>query len=165
MYAEPRFGAAGDKDPMKAIDHFHVGIVVDDFDGTRAELSDLFGYEWCQEFRAPIPVRFPTGDTTVEMRFTYSMTAPHIEVIACIPGTVWVPASGSGIHHVGYWSDDVGADAAALTRQGYEMEAIGPNPDGGAMWGSYRSAGGPRVELVDRKLAPMLELLWATRST
>jgi hypothetical protein len=31
---------------MKAADHFHVGIVVDDFDNALDGLTDLFGHEW-----------------------------------------------------------------------------------------------------------------------
>ena len=147
---------------MRASNQFHVGVVVDDFDGYVNELAELFGYQWCQEFRAPIPVTFPAGASTVDMRFTYSMRAPHLEIIQSIPGTVWIPAAGSGVHHLGYWSDDPGTDAAELERRGYAMEAVGANPDGSPMWAYYRRDGGPRIELVDRKLEPMLAQLWAT---
>ena len=42
----------------------------------------------------------------------YSRNAPRVEVIQSVPGTLWVPAVGSGIHHIGYWSDDIARDAA-----------------------------------------------------
>jgi hypothetical protein len=41
---------------LNAADQFHVGIVVEDFESTLAELSELFGYEWCQNLATPTPV-------------------------------------------------------------------------------------------------------------
>ena len=74
-----------------------------------------------------------------------------------MPGTLWVPAPASGIHHLGYWSDDVAADAARLTARGYAAEATGVRPDGTAVWAYHRSASGPRIELVSRAIAAGLE--------
>lgn len=73
---------------------------------------------------------------------------------------MWQP-SNSGVHHLGYWSDDVAADSAALVAQGYEMEITGPGPDGVPMWAYHRHPTGPRIELVTRR-APMFETYWAT---
>jgi len=53
----------------------------------------------------------PDGEATLDLVFTYSKTEPRVEVIQSMPGTLWVPAEDSGIHHLGYWSDDVAADA------------------------------------------------------
>ena len=147
---------------MKAGDQFHVGIVVDDLDAALAQLSDLFGYEWCDEIAVPTPVAFPTGDTVVDFRFTYSRHAPRLEIIQTIPGTLWVPVAGSGIHHLGYWSDDVGRDAAELERHGLAREAAGTRPDGAVHWAYHRAASGPRIELVSTELQPMLGQYWAT---
>lgn len=91
---------------MRAHDQFHVGIVVDDLDATLADLTGLFGYEWCPQLHIETPVVLPSGDTTLDLRFTYSSTVPRLEVIQSIPGSLWVPAPSSGVHHVGYWSDD-----------------------------------------------------------
>ena len=41
------------------------------------------------------------------MKMAYSKSEPRLEIIQSIPGTVWEPAD-SGVHHIGYWSDDVG---------------------------------------------------------
>lgn len=150
---------------MRGEDQFHTGIVVDDLDGALAELTDLFGYEWGTEFRGAVAVRLPAGEDAVEvdLRFVYSATTPRVEVIQSIAGTVWVPAAGSGIHHLGYWSDDVAADGAALERAGYVPEASGVGPGGGAIWSYHRSPAGARIELVDRALLPLLEQLWSLR--
>jgi Glyoxalase/Bleomycin resistance protein/Dioxygenase superfamily len=147
---------------MKAFEQFHVGIVVDDFETTLMELSELFGYEWCQKIRRPTAVNLPTGDAVIDLRFAYSVTQPRLEIIHSIPGTVWAPAAGSGIHHIGYWSDDVAADSAEFARRGYTLEASGIRPDGTQYWAYHRSVTGPRIELVDRTIQPDLEQYWTT---
>jgi hypothetical protein len=145
---------------VKAADQFHVGIVVEDLESMLTELSELFGYEWCQEIATPTPVTLPTESTTIDLRFAYSRTSPRLEIIRSIPGTVWVPAAGSGVHHVGYWSDDVAADSAILVQRGYMAEAVGTRPDGTPSWAYHRSISGPRIELVSRMLQPALEEYW-----
>jgi hypothetical protein len=146
---------------VKGSDQFHVGIVVDDLEAALESLGTLFGYEWCAEFAIDMPVILPEGETTIAMRFRYSATVPRVEVIASVPGTVWVSAAGSGVHHLGYWSDDLDADAAALVGRGYREEARGVHPDGTPMWGYFGHPDGPRVELVSRDLKPGLEQYWA----
>jgi catechol 2,3-dioxygenase-like lactoylglutathione lyase family enzyme len=146
---------------VKAADLFHTGVVVHDLDRALAELSALFGYDWCEEIHVDQPVQTPDGDTSVEFRFRYSRSTPRLEVIEQRPGTLWVPVAGSGIHHLGYWSDDVAADSAAMTAAGYTFEAAGTGPDGGPSWSYYRSPDGPRIELVSRSLEPFMAMMWA----
>ncbi|MFF2846327.1 VOC family protein [Streptomyces sp. NPDC058001] len=146
---------------MKATDQFHVGVVVDDFEATSDELAEVFGYTWCEEIGGPTAVTLPTGDTVLDFRSTYSMSTPRLEIIQSIPGTVWTPAAGSGVHHLGYWSDDVAAESAALARRGHTVEAIGRRPDGTPYWAYHRAGSGPRIELVTRALQPNLEQYWA----
>ena len=147
---------------MRAEDQFHVGIVVDDLDTTLDQLADLFGYEWCDEIAVETPVALPTGDTVLHQRFRYSRNEPRLEVIESIPGTLWVPAAGSGVHHLGYWSEDVARDSAELERRGIAREAAGILPDGSAHWAYHRAAGGPRIELVSADLKAPLGQYWST---
>ncbi len=147
---------------MRAEDQFHVGIVVDDIDATTAQLTDVLGYTWCDEMVAQTPVALATGDTTVEFRFRYSMTTPRLEIIQDIPGTLWTPVADSGIHHLGYWSDDVGRDSAALEAQGITREAAGTRPDGALSWVYHRAVSGLRVELVTTDVRPVFEQYFAT---
>lgn len=147
---------------MNAEDQFHTGIVVDDFEGTLARLTELFGYEWCEEMGAEIPVTLPHGVETLNLRFAYSKTAPRLEIIRPVPGSLWVPAAGSGIHHLGYWSADVAADAAALEARGFAREAAGEGEDGVPYWTYHRTATGPRIELVSRTMQPVMEQYFAT---
>ena len=150
---------------MKAEDQFHVGIVVDDFEAALAEFSSLFGYQWCGELGGPMTVRLADGDAIVTIRCTYSTSSPRLELVQRIPGTLWEPAPGSGVHHIGYWSDDVAADSAVLERRGYVAEATRDGPDGAAFFTFYRSPAGLRVELVSRIAQPGLERLWAGRES
>jgi lactoylglutathione lyase len=140
---------------MKAEDLYHTGIVVEDFDATMALLAETAGYRWCEEYRGDQVIQTPEGQATIEMRIVYSVTEPRLEILQAVPGTVWTPSS-SGVHHLGYWSDDVSADGAALAARGLRLEVTAPAPDGSALWAYYKGASGPRIELVSRMLEPML---------
>jgi hypothetical protein len=144
---------------VNAADLFHLGIIATDPDATRAELTGLLGYRWSAEMAAPITVTLPTGeapvDITVDIRCAYSVTEPRVEVVQAIPGTFWTPSAG--IHHLGYWSDDVAADAADLEERGWQREVARTNPDGALFFTFHVNAAGLRVELVDRRAKPMME--------
>ena len=148
---------------MKSSDQFHIGIVVHDIAATAARLSAVLGYQWCEELGAPAQVSLPGGANAVlDLRSAYSMSTPRLELVRSIAGTLWQPAAGSGVHHLGYWSDDVAADSAELTRHGYAVEALGRRPDATPYWAFHSSTTGPRIELVTRTLQPVLERYWAT---
>jgi len=145
-------------------DQFHTGIVTDDVDATLAELSSLFGYAWANEIAMAIPVTLPSGDAVIDLRMVYSRTTPRVEIVQAVPGTVWQPVAGSGIHHLGYWSDDVPGDGELLGRHGYELEATGKGADGVPTWAYLHRPGSPRIELVSRALQAGLEMMWGATS-
>ncbi|MEU9286300.1 VOC family protein [Streptomyces sp. NPDC048275] len=148
---------------LKAEDLFHLGIVVEDFEATLAEFSALFGYEWCDEIGGPLPVTLSGGDAVVDIGCVFSRTSPRLEIVRRVPGTLWEPAAGGAVHHVGYWSDDVAADTAELAAQGFVTEATRAGVDG-APFAFLRSATtGYRVELVSRASQPGLERYWGDR--
>ncbi|WP_329242832.1 VOC family protein [Streptomyces sp. NBC_01478] len=144
---------------MRAEDQFHLGLVVEDFEGTLAEFTAALGYEWCAEIGGAVPLTLPTGNAVLDISCAYSRTLPRLEIVRRVPGTLWEPVAG-GVHHVGYWSDDVAADAAELTRQGFVTEASRTG-SGGAPFAFLRGPSGLLVELVDRVARPGLEKLWA----
>ena len=149
---------------LNAADLFHIGIVVEEFDATLADLSETFGYEWCDEMSNPASVVY-ADDTTavVPSSFVYSKNPPpRLEIIRTIPGTLWVPATGSGVHHIGYWCDDVPAQTETLAEHGFDVEVKGVRPDGVPHWVYLRHRHGPRVELVTRDLQPILEKYFST---
>jgi len=148
---------------VRAEDQFHVGIVVEDLDGSMAEMTEMFGYAWAAPLAVQTPVVLPDREFMLDLRFTYSTTPPRVELVRSVAGTLWTPAAGSGVHHLGYWSDDVATDAALLEAHGYANEAKGLREDGGAVWAYHRRPGGPRIELVSRDLQPGLEQYWGAR--
>ena len=144
---------------MKAIDLYHTGLVVDDFDGTMAWFTETAGYEWCDSYAGDIPVVADDSETTIPLRLVYSKSEPRLELLQTIPGTIWVPAD-SGVHHLGYWSDDVDADVATLTAGGMSVEVRAPLPDGSSMWAYCKGSSGPRIEFVSRSLEPALRQMF-----
>jgi hypothetical protein len=144
---------------VQAEDLYHTGIVVEDVGATLAWLSETAGYRWCSPLSGDHVVELDGGERTVPYHFVYSLTEPRLEIIAAQPGTLWQPAD-SGIHHLGYWSSDMDGDIAALGAAGLPLEAAGRNPDGSRSWAYCRGATGPRVELVNRSLEPLLSRLW-----
>jgi hypothetical protein len=148
---------------MKAVDLFHLGIVSADVSATVSTISAVLGYEWAPEVGSPIEVRLPTGNTVLDLRCTYSTTVPRLEVVRAIPGTLW--EATVGIHHLGYWSDDVAADAAELEGQGYEREAARMGPDGIPFFTFHHHPAGFRIELLTRAAQPSLEGLFGQPTT
>jgi len=141
---------------------FHIGIVAADFEATMATLTAVLGHEWGPEVGGPVSVELPGGRTAdLELRCAYSTTAPRLEVVRSVAGTLWEPAGDGGVHHIGYWSDDVAADTAELVRHGYVTEATRPGAQGGLFFAFLRSATGFRVELVDRAAEPSMAQCWA----
>jgi hypothetical protein len=139
---------------VKAQDQYHVGIVVDDLDATLQRLTDTAGYRWCDQYAGDQEVTTPDGEITIPLRFAYSVDEPRLEIIEAVPGTLWVPAD-SGLHHLGYWSDDVAGDTAALVERGYRVDAEAMLDDL-ALWTYCSAPGGPRIELVNRIIEPFL---------
>lgn len=105
----------------------------------------------------------PQGGVTVPMRMAYSGTVPRVEILQTVPGTIWVPAD-SGLHHLGYWSDDVESDLATLEASGMRYEVKGFNPDGSGtlLWPYCKGRTGPRIELVSRAMEPFIAYWFAT---
>jgi hypothetical protein len=146
---------------LKPEDLYHSGLVVDDFDHALRWWSEVAGYQWCDELAIEQNVHTPEGSRTVPLRFTYSMSEPRIELVEAVPGTLWMPST-SGIHHFGYWSDDVQRDVNALVEGGAQIEVDAPLPDGSLLWAYCKVASGPRIELVSRSIQPMIAEWFAT---
>ena len=68
--------------------------------------------------------------------------------------------TGAGVHHLGFWSDDVKADADALLAGGSTLEASAPNPDGSHVWAYGNNPAGARIELVSRAIEPLISTLF-----
>ncbi len=135
---------------------FHVGFVVPDLTAAQQEFSASHGLTWGSVMTVPMPVRYGGEVSLREFSFVYSIEGPpHVELVA-IGGPPWTV--GEGVHHIGYWSEDLAADIQQLEGTGYSLVATGVD-EGGALFGfAYlRGAGGLLVELVDVAVKPMLQ--------
>ena len=139
---------------------YHYGLVVEDFDAALDELGTNLDLQWASVQQRTFDVRQPDGVVEASFRVTYSINGPpHFEVIEPCPGTIWAFAGG-GVHHLGYWSDDLARDSSRLTEAGYVSEGTYHNPDVEGPFGfSYHTLPrtGLRVELVDRARKPAFE--------
>jgi len=149
---------------MKPEDLYHTGLVVDDIEATMRLFTDVAGYEWCDQFAGEQVVQLPGGERTLMMRGVYSLSEPRLELVGTIPDTLWQPTN-AGVHHLGYWSDEVDRDVATLVANGVQLEARSLLPDGSSLWAYCRAASGPRIEFVSRVLEPVMSEWWATGRT
>ena len=139
---------------------YHYGMVVQNFDQALDELGTNLGLEWASVQQRKFSVRQPNGIVDADFRVTYSINGPpHFEIIEPTPGTLWTYAGG-GVHHLGYWSDDLAGDSARLTEAGYTWEGTYHNPDVDGPFGfTYHTLPSTqlRVELVDRARKPAFD--------
>ena len=140
-------------------DQFHIGIVVDDFDAARDYLTEIGGYEWGPDMQLEYTMLLPSGPVTYPQRLCYSITEPRLEIVRSAAGTPLQP-SPSGLHHFGYWCDDVVASSAALVSRGWAWECGGTLPGGAPAWAYHLRPGNVRIELVSTALKAGLESLW-----
>jgi hypothetical protein len=140
---------------------YHTGIVVANVPDAMRWFEEAAGYRWCEPFMAEQVVQLEDGERTLTIQGTYSMDEPRLELVGAIEGTLWRP-SLAGVHHLGYWSDLVDEDVAALAALGGEVEARSLLPDGTSLWAYCRSGIGPRIEFVSRALEPIMSAWFAT---
>jgi lactoylglutathione lyase len=125
--------------------------------------TKVAGYRWTDVVEVDQVAHTPDGEVTIPMRMAYSGHAPRVEILQTVPGTVWIPAD-SGVHHLGYWSDDVESDLATLEANGmrYEVKSYNPDGSGTLLWAYFKGPTGPRIELVSRAMEPFIEYWWST---
>jgi Glyoxalase/Bleomycin resistance protein/Dioxygenase superfamily len=138
-------------------DLFHTGIVVDDLASAKDELGASLGVTW-RDGGAEVRLTEATGVRTVQTAYALSTRGPHhVELVQSIPGTVWTVDAPAQAHHLGYWVDDVPSSAAELVRLGSEQVASVAVADGRPPMCTYhRSPSGLYLEIVDRRLRPLL---------
>jgi catechol 2,3-dioxygenase-like lactoylglutathione lyase family enzyme len=132
-------------------DLYHVGLIVPDLDAAATRFTAITGYRWTKPVEYTLAVTTPAGEQDVPFKFVYSVQAPHLELIAEAPGTIWTAKPDAATHHLGYWVDDLPTAAAGLEAAGYRQEAR-PSGDTLSMFAYYIDAAGSRIELVDRAL-------------
>src|SRR5262249_3782799 len=120
----------------------------------------LLGVDWGPLKRFDMPYRRADGSDAVAVGFTisYSLGAPHLELVQAVPGSPWECNEYSNLHHLGYLVDDPEASSRHLAVTACPMRAHGVDPSSGALgWAYHRDAAlGFRIEIVDAAAAPVL---------
>lgn len=152
---------------------FHVCLVAADLEATMEVLSRNIGIRWTEPFAAEMPVRLAGGEAAMfTPRNAYSTTFPHVELVEARPETLLTSDPSGGVHHVGYWVDDLAEGVEQLVARGYRAEMVGSGPPAGAGGADLPADGdagrpqvfayllapeGHRVELVDTAVRPRIE--------
>jgi catechol 2,3-dioxygenase-like lactoylglutathione lyase family enzyme len=125
---------------------WHIGIAVPDLKKGQKELGEIFGLRW-----RPVRVRNLTlADAAgrfheVECHVVFSLGGPFaVEVWEAIAYTPLDIPEGGGVHHIGYWVDDLAAEAKRLDSLGYPRYATV-----GTMPLLNRGPAGTLIELCD----------------
>ncbi|MEU1956000.1 VOC family protein [Nocardia rhamnosiphila] len=111
--------------------YFHVGKVVNDIDEAVARYGRLgLRFSRTRHVVTTYDVRGKLRE--VELLVTYSLEAPHLELIQEIQGDVWNSAEET-LDHLGMWSDDVAADVVKYRQAGFETvlstpASVSPRP-------------------------------------
>lgn len=144
--------------------HYHVGIVVTDIDAARRRLTDSLGVTWGPVLRLDATAYRDGAGADLELPTTmcYSTGAPCLELIEEVPGTVWVRNEHSNLHHLGFWSDGLGKDSAALSGAGCPLQLCGRSGAEAPVSFAYHRDDdlGVRVELVDGTMREAMAFLF-----
>jgi hypothetical protein len=123
---------------------FHIGVIVEDLERGMAEWSDMLGLRWRSLVSGVSEIHRGGVVTAMPILAVYSVDGPvHLELIALARGTVW---DVLGLHHVGYWSDDVAADIDRLVAGGASVEAQMQRD--GKVLAAYLTLSMSRIELI-----------------
>ncbi|WP_020129735.1 VOC family protein [Streptomyces sp. 303MFCol5.2] len=140
--------------PLRAADHYHTGIVVPDVDAWKVRMGEVAGYRWTETMSADLPVRLADGDRVLNLRYTYSLDAPHLELVQEIPGTPWTAAERVASHHLGYFCDDMPTTSKRLEEAGFALEACALVDGAPSIFAYHLAPSGVRIEIVDRARMP-----------
>ncbi len=138
---------------------YHVGIIVPDVEVGRERLTELLGIAWGPVVEAEVKVRDGDGNPLeVSLKMCYSTEAPYLELIEERPGTPWVCNEHSNLHHIGFFSDELGSDSTGLSGSQCPIDFARRGEAAGiAGWVYHRDPLGIRIELVDAADRPMME--------
>jgi hypothetical protein len=135
---------AGRPDPDPERSFFQVGVIVADLDAAMKELGEALGLRWEE------PRTRELGPWTIRVVFS-RQGPPFLELIEGQEGSPWDTGPGDRLDHIGYWSQDLGAEQEHLIGQGLPMEIDGSGLSG--PWSYHGTAhSGMRVELLDASL-------------
>jgi hypothetical protein len=144
------------------VDQFHTGFVVRDLDAVIEGLREVLDLRWTAVQHVTIDAWTDQGREQIPMRYVYSVETPHIELIEANASSIWRADGALQLHHLGFWVDDLPAEAVRLEALGLVPELAGASDDdaGPHRFTYHRHETGLRIELVDRVMVPFMEQLW-----
>ena len=144
--------------------HYHVGIVVPDVHAARARLTEALGVTWGPVLHLDdVEYRDASGtDVRLPTTMCYSTGDPCLELIEEVPGSVWVRNDHSNLHHVGFWSEPLGDESAALSGAGCPLQICGRSGSDAPVSFAYHrdEVLGVRFELVDASMREAMSFLF-----
>ena len=95
---------------------FHIGVACRSLEDAMSHLGQLFDVRWTPIADDTAPNLFTSGGPSQwSARRTHSIASPiPIELLEGSPGSTWDTPKVVTMHHVAYWSPDVGADVRAV---------------------------------------------------
>lgn len=144
--------------------HYHVGIIVPDIAEARGRLTEILGITWGPVLRMESTAYRDGEGNDLELPTTmcYSTGNPCLELVEEVPGTVWVRNEHSNLHHIGFWSDQLGADSKEMEGVGCPLQLCGRAADAAPVSFAYHRDHdlGVRVELVDASMRDAMSFLF-----
>jgi hypothetical protein len=134
-------------------DFFHVGLIVPKVETAMEELGALLGLTWDGISEQLMPTYEPeTGFRHIPLRVGYSRDRPFLELIEAVPGTPWEldKNGGSNLHHLGFFTDNLSADAAIVGHTFCPIEICAHREEAWPSIFTYHNNAGSglRIELV-----------------
>ena len=144
-----------EKLPFLKVDQ--VGVVVKDIGKTIEHLASLGIGPFEPAHSTPIierEVRGKPGDYELKIRFA-QLGQVELELIQPVKGECihkeFLESKGEGIHHLGFFVDDIGKEIAKLTKQGIKIPQSGRRANGGGFaYLETDAVGGIVLELIQR---------------
>lgn len=141
-------------------DLFEIGLIVPNLEEAIEQFHRVFGYTFTLILDGVLPTRDEAGETVPPMRMAVSRETPQLELLEAAPGTHLVPPKGTGLHHLGYYVDDLEGDSKRLSAMGIPFARGGFADDKfPAGWVYHEMADGTVIELVDRQTAPLRTMI------
>jgi len=104
---------------------FHVGILVPNLLEAMERFRTVLGLDFAKPTRSTIPQLDDNGASGEwEVYVTYSLHAPHLELIEASGDGVYGAHNGLGLHHIGGWISDSPAFIDHLAAMGVGAEAV-----------------------------------------
>jgi hypothetical protein len=127
---------------------FHVGIIVEHLESAMDTYHNLVGCAWAPIIEARHELIGPRL-AVADIRATFSVHAPHYELVEHRSGTIWSLAA-QPLHHLGFWVDDLQKSGEVLLQCGARFEGSGRRVGTQRFGYSFYSLNGVRLELCYR---------------